>query len=353
MANNSSNSKTKTQVPSTVPKSKIHHYFRTLLSSFLGFVGLNLIILSILAVWLNTTLNNSKNFVNTLGPIIGRQEVQNFLANNVSQSLTKAEDFNVREAAVLLLGEEQCRGKSDEQLRYIVNQTISSSFVQAINNTQTQTAWRQTLNQSHLSVMNFMNSRTDKLILDIGPIFNQLIEQLGQTKLAPVVNKMELKADNSAVRVDLLEVGLPKGIDQPQKQALKSQLINQNRLQYRKYYKLFNTATILIVFVAILSLGLSVLIAVHHGKTLRRILVSTGISTGFLATTLFSQSYIINSAIPDKAQAAMISAIADTLTQQLRISLLAISVSCFTVAILSKCAHYIHKVPTPTPRKKA
>ena len=55
-----------TATPKTTPQVQKHHYIRTLFSSFFGFIAVGLIITSVLAIWLDATLTNTNQYVNTV-----------------------------------------------------------------------------------------------------------------------------------------------------------------------------------------------------------------------------------------------------------------------------------------------
>jgi hypothetical protein len=63
---------------------KVHHYVRTTVAAILGSLALLLVSASVLIVWANRTLTDTPTFVSTLGPVIERPELQDFVAQKVT-----------------------------------------------------------------------------------------------------------------------------------------------------------------------------------------------------------------------------------------------------------------------------
>jgi len=96
-------------------RTKRHHYIRTTVSSFFGFIALALIIVSILVVWLDRTLTDSSQYVKTVAPLVTKPDVQNFVVTKASNALLDNDDAPIQDIATKLLPADQVAGKTNPQ----------------------------------------------------------------------------------------------------------------------------------------------------------------------------------------------------------------------------------------------
>jgi hypothetical protein len=108
----------------------------------------------------------------------------------------------------------------------------------------------------------------------------------------------------------------------------------------RRYYLDLKAATVTVVALALLLLALSVWVSVHHLKTLRRMLVGTGVSA-LLAASVIAFAAKVPLSSPDPATAKLAVAILQTLLHPLLVGCLILGVVCVGLALASKAyEHY-------------
>ena len=125
---------------------KVHHYIRTTVSSFFGIVAVTLLLISILVFWVSQTVTNTDQYVKTVGPLVSKPEVQNFVSDKITDLIlgdvnmepknhqpqngpnqsnqNDNEGVPVRDLASQLLPAEQVAGKTDEQLKAEIKPAI-------------------------------------------------------------------------------------------------------------------------------------------------------------------------------------------------------------------------------------
>ena len=314
MANNTTPSKIQ-----TTNEPKKHHYVRTFFAAVFGFISLNLIIISILVVWLGNTLTNTTAYVDTVSSIVADKAVQDFVSSKASESLTNNKDLPIRDIAQKVLPADQVDGKTDDQLKQSVKQVVKEELSKVLASQKFKDLWASTNKDVHSKLLAQVSASSGDLTLDLHPTIEGAINLLDDTRFATIKDKMEIPTDQGTIKIE------------------------SSRLdKARKAYSYFIVARIALTACAILSGALAVLISVHHTKTLRRILLLTGIFTGLLALLLSAGSLLnnINGNPQDKALAI---ALVNVVLMQLRLTLFVISGVSLVVVIGSKIASVISK----------
>lgn len=314
MAKNTSNSKSKPlnqKQLANIPFHK-HHYFRTIVASFFGFLALNLIIASILVFWLSKTLTDTNTYVATVSPLVSKPEVQNFVSDKVASSILDNKDIPLQDLATQVLGAPAVVGKTPEQLKSELAPVIKDSVKQIVASPNFANLWATTNRNAHQQFLAALKQKGVDVTLDLHPVIVGVLNELGKTKLASVKDKLQIKDD--AGKVTIKGHSLDKA---------------------RNIYDIFRKLLLPIVLAALVFATLSILISVHHLKTLRRITFSTGITTGLLAIALKAVSFIkISGSNSSDQQVAK--TVALTLLHNLYMMLVVISVVCLVIAIGSK-----------------
>ncbi|MBL8121165.1 hypothetical protein JNM87_00235 [Candidatus Saccharibacteria bacterium] len=300
------NSKT----PPTKPVA-VRHRVRTFFSSIFGFFALGLIIMSILVVWLDRTLTDTQTYVKTVAPLVTKPGVQNFVVTKASSTLLDNHDAPIRDIASQLLTPEQIAGKTDEQLKAEVTPLVQESLRSVVSSPTFANLWKTNNESIHSQLMTQLQSGSQTLNLDFHPLITGLIDQLGTTKLSFVKDKLDIPADAGKVKLE------------------GRQLEN-----VRRVYDYFKKAMLAILVCAALSVGLCVLISVHHLKTIRRIALLTGIFCGVLAALLGATSLIRTGS--SEVDNAFARTLVDGITHDLRLSLIVIAVLGIGGAVASK-----------------
>lgn len=301
-----------TATPKFNPKVQKRHAIRTAFSSFFGFIAVGLIITSVLAIWLDATLTNTNQYVNTVAPLVENPDVQNFVVDQTTDALLKGSDAPVRDVAGQLLGTSQDANKTDDQLKAEVTPLVKDQLLQVVSSPAFATLWADTNRQLHSSLIEQLKSNSDNFTLNLQPLITGVIAQLGTTKLAFVQDKLQLKPDSGQISVK------GKQLD-----------------TVRKVYGYFQDAVWLIVLLTLLSIVLCVWLSVHHVKTARRVALATGIYAAVLALML-SASSLIKLGGQTADQQKLAAALVNGITHDLRLSLIILAAVCIAGAIGSK-----------------
>lgn len=295
-------------------QTQAHHYARAMVAGFFGFLAALLIILSILVVWLNRTLTDTTTYVETVGPLIEKPEVQSFIAQTISDQIMQSASTQV--IASVVLPPQEIAGKSPQQLQTATESSIRNTVGNLLRSTRMQALWVQTNRDVHASVLRQLDSNSGQLTLDLGPFMQGVVDALKSSSLAPLADKIQLDT------TDVGQVQLTGGI----------------LPQAHRYYEDFKRATVVLVIVTLALLALTVYVSVHHLRTLRRMLVFTGVTTLLIAGAIYSPhvwgASAVQGADPVQAKAAIV--IAETLLRNLFVASLVISLTSFVLALGSK-----------------
>jgi hypothetical protein len=294
------------------PVTKTHHYVRTFFAAIFGFLSLNLIIFSILVVWLSATLTNTDQYVKTVTPIVSDKVVQEYVVGRVTTTILDNKDIPIDGLAENLLPEDQRSGKSNEELRVIIEPMIKESLSQILASPTFNKLWVDTNRSVHASLLSGVNSQSGDVVLNFRPVIVGVIDELGKTKFSFIKDKIDIPSDVGSLKIESTRLD-----------------------KARHIYNYFKTARIALWACAFLSAVISVLLSVHHLKTLRRIGLFTGIFTGVQAILLSSTSLLKNLK-GDATDKAMAIKVINLLVRDLRMSLIVISAVTLILAIGSK-----------------
>jgi FtsH-binding integral membrane protein len=312
MANNTTPEKKNIKIVSASSSIK-HHYMRTFFAGVFGFIGVNLILLSILVVWLSATLTNTNQYVKTVSPIVSDKVVQDYVVKQITISFLENKNIQIGGLAENVLTVEQRTGKTDKELKVIIEPMIKESLGQILASPTFAKLWTDTNRDAHTKLIAGINSPTGDVQLDFKPVIQGVTDELGKTRFGFIKDKMNIQSDAGLIKIE------------------------SSRLdKARKIYDYFKKARLALLITALFAGIISVLLSVHHLKTLRRIALFTGIFTGLLAVALSATSLLKNLTgvgVEDKALAVKL---IDILTHDLRLALIIISATTLVLAITSK-----------------
>ena len=282
---------------------------RTLLAAFFGVVAMVLILASILVVWLNRTLLDTNTYVNTVAPLANQVDVQTFLANKATDQLLA--NAPTQDLAKQLLPASEVTGRNDVQLLSALRPVLNANFLKLLSSSDFAALWKSTNRNAHEQLLSQLNSGGSEISLDLSPAVNSLLVQIKTTQLAPISDKIKL--DPASAKVDLKGSSVDK---------------------VYHYYRLFKQFSLVLVAATLLAILLCAGISVQHGKTLRRIVISTGVLSLLLAFALETPTFIAPS-LTDAASRAT-AAIAEVLLHNLQVAMVILATLCFLIAIVSK-----------------
>jgi hypothetical protein len=287
-----------------------HHKVRTFFASAFGAIAVWLVMLSLFVVWLNRTVTDTPTFVSTLAPIVGQHPVETFVAQKATDQLLQ--NVPLEDLAADLLAPGQVKGKTDEQLSAMLQPVVYDNLLELVRSPGFAALWKQTVRSAQQQLVSQLNANSPQLTLNLNPAVVGVVRELGQTKLGPISTQISVSPDTGVLN-------------------LKGGSIDK----IHRAYHIFKTGTFGIVLLAFAAIGLSVSISVHHGKTMRRILVSAGASGLALAVALELTS-LIKVPAADPAQQAAAFAITRTLFHNLQLAALALGIVCLFAALGSK-----------------
>jgi len=303
-------SKSTSTIASSIVTSDHSNRARTFFAGLFGTIALSLVLFCIIIVWLNRTLTDTNTYVSTVAPLVTKPDIQNFIAAKASETLLK--NAPGPDVAVALLTPAQLTGETPQQLQADVAKIVNDSVLQIVSSPQFHTVWQNTNTSAHAQLVSQLNSNSSELSLDLSPLVQDVVAELKTTQLAPISDKIDLPAD--AGKINLKGGSIAK---------------------VHQYYKLFQAATLIIVGATVLSIVLCVILSVQHWRTIRRILVGTGIISLVLAIALQAPS-IIKPAGADAATQKAALAFAAALFHNLQQFLLIFGIACIVLAISSK-----------------
>jgi hypothetical protein len=288
---------------------RVHHYLRSFFAGLLGAIALLLVSLSIFVIWANRTLTDTPTFVSTVRPLISQPALDNYIADQVtSQLLTQA---SVPQLAQSLLTPAQNQG-SPAQVQALVTPVIRSNVVKILSSPGLAEAWEQTNQSVHASLISQLRANQPVISLDLSPLVSAVLSELKQTQLAPIAAQINLQPSSAVVTLKGTELE-----------------------KIHQAYNILIAAPYVIVFLALLFAGLSILVSVHHNKTLRRMLIDVGLSSFLLALLIQLPVFIkLPSSSPAAQQVAL--AVVHVLLHGLEVSLIILGTVCILTAIGSK-----------------
>ena len=298
---------TKTQNP---VQSKSHKV-RTFFSAIAGIIAIYLILASVTVVWLNQTLTNTNTYVNTVAPLVKKPAIQSFIAQKVSdQIINNAPTQNL--ATTLLPASELSANQTPSQIKSMLSPVIQSDVLQIVKSNSFATLWKNTNQTANAELVSQLNGNSGQVQLDLSPAVNGVINELKASQLSPVANKISISPNTG--KLDIKNSGVSK---------------------VHHYYKLFQAGTIAIVVCAVLAVLLSILLSIHHAKTIRRILVGVGILALLQALALEAPRYITTKGMDQVTQNA-VRAFAEAIFHNLQLANLILGIVCILGAIGSK-----------------
>ncbi|HSW79442.1 MAG TPA: hypothetical protein VLG47_01570 [Candidatus Saccharimonadales bacterium] len=303
------NTTQKSQVKSSNKPSEPSHKARTFFSALLGTVAVYLILMSITVVWLNRTLTDTNTYVATVGPLVSKPEIQNYVADKVTdQILQNAPTVDL--AKKLLPAKVVQLAPAPEQLKAALQPIIRQNVLQVVQSQQFAQLWQSTNQSAHAALVTQLNSNNVSAIsLDLSPAITGVVAQLKTTQLKPIADQIKVKSDTG-------------------KLDIKNDKIK--RIHY--FYHLFKEGTIVLILLAILLAASAIWLSTHHGKTARRILFGVGILSLLQAAILAAPSYATISGTNAADQAAA-KTIAQALFHNLQVASLVIGLVCIVIAI--------------------
>lgn len=293
-----------------------HRPVRTFFAAIFGIIALLLILATILVVWFNRTVTDTDTYVKTVTPLASQPDLQEFVADRVTEGIVKA---TATEAELVgIVPPAEAKDKDVEQLQALAKDNIRKSVLEVVQSPNFQNQWHETNLKAHDRLMTQLASNKKEISLDFTPLVNGVMEELKRTELAPLTEEVVLPADIG--KVSMGGVAIDK---------------------VGRYYNWLQTATLTLIIAAGVAAALCIVLSTHHIRTVRRILMGTGIiSLSFAA--LLQLPIWLQSQFATSAQKVAI-AIGDVLFSDLKVALVVIGVSSIALALVSKVISVVRR----------
>lgn len=274
-----------------------------------------LVAASVLVVWANRTLTDTNTYVQTVGPVLEQPALQDAIANKLTEQIMGS--VSLKDLAAGLLPPDQvAAAKTPEQLNALQPQmrlVIHDGVVEVLRSPHLQQVWTDTNRTAHAELIRQLDAGAPQVALDLTPLQTAVIDALKQSKLAPVATKLD------------------EGPARPMVVGLAGKPLEQ----IRRGYRLLQAGTPVVVLLTILCAAVSVWASVHHIKTLRRMLVGTGVGALLAAGVLALPSVVtLPGAGPDTGRLA--AALVTALLHGLEMACLWLGCGCLVLALGSK-----------------
>lgn len=299
-------------------QTKEHHYVRTTLAVIFGVLAIWLLLFGVVTTWLNRAVTDTNTYVATVEPLSRQDAVKDFIITKVDEQLEQS--ASGIDLATFALPEGERSGKTDEQLKAAAITSINETISETLDSEAFQTLWQASIRTAHKQLVAQLESESDTATFNLGPTVTGAVDLLQNTRLAPLIAQLELPDTNS----------------------FNIQLKSESLTSVRNAYKLFKQATILLIVVAVVCLALAVALSVHHVKTLRRIVIGSGLGLLLIwVAVTIAPSKIAASA--DASSEALIEAVANVLLRDLRLTTLIVGLMFISIGILSELYDTIQK----------
>ena len=225
----------------------------------------------------------------------------------------------VQNIAEQVLTPDQRMGKTDEELKQLIIPIIKESLYTIVSSPHFSQLWHDTNRDLHKELIDGITHPGSTVTINLHPALQGVLDELSTTKFAFIQDKLGLPENAGVITVE------------------------SSRLdKARQIYSYFKTATLAIVGCALMAALLSILISVHHWKTLRRILLFTGLLSGIIGVLLSSTSLIptINNSPDDTTLAKELIGI---VFKDLRLAMFIIAGLCLAITFASKAIGIIQR----------
>jgi hypothetical protein len=193
-----------------------------------------------------------------------------------------------------------------------VKAVVRDAVIQILQSPQMRELWSTTNRDAHAEFVRQLDAGSPQVTIDLGPCVSGVLAEIKQTKLAPVADQIQIAP--AAARISIQGGALER---------------------VRQGYEDLKAATVIVLALTLLFAALSVWVSVHHLKTLRRMLIGTGLTAlAVSAGIALSAKLPVHGADPATAKLAV--AMLQTLLHPLLAACLVVGAICVALALGSK-----------------
>lgn len=188
-----------------------HHPFRSLGAALLILVAALLSLLSVVAVWANSIVQDTDRYVETVGPLASNPDVQTAVTNRVTSAVLERVDVDA--LVQQLTDAASQRGvppRAAELLKNLdgpiesgLKQLVGSTVERVVTSSAFQTAWVEGNRRAHAALDEALTGEGEgavklvdnQVVIDVGPIVAQVKDRLVAAGLTPAAKIPEVHTD--------------------------------------------------------------------------------------------------------------------------------------------------------------
>ncbi|WP_369166942.1 hypothetical protein AB5J49_03200 [Streptomyces sp. R28] len=184
--------------PSLRPR---HHPFRSLGSALLILFAALLSLLSVVAVWANSIVQDTDRYVDTVGPLASDPDVQKAVTNRVTAAVLAQVDVDALVKQLTDAAEQQgvppqaakLLGDLDGPIENGLKQLVNSAVERVVTSSAFETVWVNANRRAHAALDKALTGQSDstvklednKVVIDLGPIVANVKDQLVDAGFSP------------------------------------------------------------------------------------------------------------------------------------------------------------------------
>lgn len=289
-----------------------HHFFRTPLAGLMGFIAVLFIMNAIITIWLNKALTDTATFVSKTAPLVETPEIQQFIAKRAAETIVDSAGNELDKLANQIVTQDQRTGKNPEQIKTLVEKEIETRILQAVSDPAFSRSWSQTIEQNHEYLVNQIKDDSETLTIDMTPVAQQAVAQLKRMDIGMAADELQIKDGQAKVTFARDQIG-------PMADA----------------YDTLQTSMIVSIVGAIAAAIAAVILSVHHLKTLRRVLMFTGVFS-LAMYGLLNLPYFVNTTNIDPVDQNAAIALFNAIFNDLKLTYLIVGILSIVAAVATK-----------------
>ncbi|WP_240109102.1 hypothetical protein [Streptomyces sp. MUM 203J] len=193
------------------PGAPRHHPFRSLGSALLILVAALLALLSVVAVWANSIVQDTDRYVATVGPLASDPDVQQAVTNRVTDVVLEQIDVGALVKQLTDAAAQQgvpprlaeLLGDLDGPIENGLRQLVASTVNQVVTSSAFETVWVEANRRAHAVLDQALTGSSDgvvqleddQVVIDLGPIVADVRERLVDAGLSVAANIPDVRTD--------------------------------------------------------------------------------------------------------------------------------------------------------------
>jgi hypothetical protein len=288
--------------------------WRRALVAILVVIGCVLAPLSVLSVWMKTTLLNTDNYVATVAPLADNAEIQNAIADRVTTTLNADNSLGQRIVARLPENAKFVAPKINDALAGVVH----DATLKIVQSDQFSTLWKEVNRRAHTRIVALLEgnghgaiqTNNGEVAIQLGPIVDKVNSALENRGINAFSNAASNASDKEIVLI--------------QSDTLK---------QAQGVTDLLQKLAIVLPVLTLLCFGVAIWLSPHRRLTILRSALGFALGMALLLLAFNGGRHFYLSALPSTVNSGAATAIYDQLLGALRLALRAAFVFAVIVAI--------------------